>query len=131
MDMGRGQGQILAAAALQNKIKVFLDDDLEDRPTPEGWVRAMTAHETIAFLEQGNVCALSLDHDLGGDDEFGTGYDVVLWLAEQSEAYNRNLWPDEVAIHSANFSRSPAMAGVINRYSDLTEHPGRKWSRKG
>jgi hypothetical protein len=72
---------------------------------------------------------LSLDHDLGGDEERGTGYDVVLWLAEQSEAHGCDLWPDRVDIHSANFSASPGMAGVIGRYSPLRELPDRRWER--
>ena len=110
-------------------VKVWLDDDPVDRPAPEGWVQVLTAKHCIELLDKGGVTDLSLDHDLGGDEEHGTGYDVVLWLAEQSEAHGRNLWPDRLDIHSANFSASPRMAGVINRYSGLRELPGRRWER--
>ncbi|HHQ4547340.1 MULTISPECIES: cyclic-phosphate processing receiver domain-containing protein [Aeromonas] len=33
----------------------------------------------IAWLETETVTEISLDHDLGDDDR-GTGYDVILWI---------------------------------------------------
>jgi hypothetical protein len=62
-------------------VKIYLDDE---RPTPAGWVRASWPDEVIKLLSAGGVTALSSDHDLG-DDERGTGYDVVLWLEEAVE----------------------------------------------
>ena len=59
-------------------MKVYLDDE---RQTPEGWHRVYWPEEAIALLKQGKVTEISLDHDLG-DDEHGTGYDVVLWIEE-------------------------------------------------
>ena len=59
-------------------MRVFLDDE---RTTPEGWIRVYWPSEAIALLQTGEVEELSLDHDLG-DDERGTGYDVVLWIEE-------------------------------------------------
>ena len=53
-------------------MKIFLDDDDERRPTPEGWHRTFTAQETIKLIENGNVTHVSLDHDLGPIDA-GTG----------------------------------------------------------
>ena len=44
-------------------------------------MRVYWPDEAIALLESGAVEELSLDHDLG-DDERGTGYDVVLWIEE-------------------------------------------------
>ncbi|WP_439037769.1 cyclic-phosphate processing receiver domain-containing protein [Agarivorans sp. QJM3NY_25] len=35
------------------------------------------------MLKTGEVTEISLDHDLGNDDH-GTGYDVVLWIEEQT-----------------------------------------------
>lgn len=55
-------------------MKVYLDDE---RQTPEGWHRFYWPEEAIELLKQGKVTEISLDHDLG-DDEHGTGYDVVL-----------------------------------------------------
>ena len=59
-------------------LKIYLDDE---RATPEGWVRVFWPDEAIRLLESSPVEEISLDHDLG-DDERGTGYDVVLWIEE-------------------------------------------------
>ena len=66
--------------------------------------------EVIALLETGKVLELSLDHDLG-DDERGTGYDVVLWI-EEAVAMNGFI-PPKIAVHSANSSaREKMLAGI-------------------
>ena len=62
--------------------------------------------EAIALLESGCVTHLSLDHDLG-DDERGTGYDVVVWI-EEAVATSQFV-PPEVTIHSANTSARAKM----------------------
>ncbi len=54
-------------------MKVYLDDE---RETPEGWTRVYWPYEAIELLQTGQVTEISLDHDLG-DDNRGTGYDVV------------------------------------------------------
>jgi hypothetical protein len=54
-------------------MKVYLDDE---RTTPEGWLRVYWPDEAIELLKSGDVMEISLDHDLGDDDR-GTGYDVV------------------------------------------------------
>ena len=83
-------------------MKVFLDDE---RPTPEGWVRAFTAPEAIELLKTGKVTHLSLDHDLG-PPEAGTGYQVCLWVEEQvmTEAFDFDNFytPPVMTVHSAN-----------------------------
>lgn len=66
-------------------MKVYLDDE---RQAPEGWIRVYWPDEAIELLKKGNVTKISLDHDLGDDDK-GTGYDVILWL--EKAAYLRNL----------------------------------------
>jgi hypothetical protein len=78
-------------------MKVYLDDV---RPAPDGWVLVMTAWEAIAALESGGVTHVSLDHDLGDDDAFGTGHDVLVWIEEAVAL--RGFVPPEIAIHSAN-----------------------------
>ena len=77
-------------------IKLYLDDE---RPTPEGWVRAYTATEAITLLEAGGVEEVSLDHDLG-PPEAGTGYDVACWV--EQAAYEGRIPPMRWGIHSAN-----------------------------
>ena len=86
-----------------NDVKVFLDDE---RVTPDGWVRVYWPDEAIAFLESGQVSEISLDHDLG-DDERGTGYDVVLWIEEA--VHVRGFSPPKMRVHSANSSARQKM----------------------
>ncbi|APR82238.1 Hypothetical protein A7982_07587 [Minicystis rosea] len=88
-------------------MKVFLDDE---RPTPEGWVAVRWPAEAIALLQTGAVTHLSLDHDLG-DDQRGTGYDVIVWLEE--EVALRGFTPPEISVHSANASaRQKMLLGI-------------------
>ena len=84
-------------------MKVFLDDE---RVTPEGWVRTYWPDEVIALLKSGEVSEVSLDHDLG-DDERGTGYDVILWIEEA--VVTRGFVPPKMSVHSANSSARQKM----------------------
>lgn len=78
-------------------MKIWLDDE---RPMPSGFdYHARTAQEAIELLEAGGVTAISLDHDLG-DEQNGTGYDVACYI--EQAAYDGTLAPIEVRIHSAN-----------------------------
>lgn len=96
------------------EVRVWLDDDLVDRAAPAGWKHVTTAWEAIRLLETGNVVELSLDHDLGDDEQFGRGIDVVNFLGEAQEIDDRPLWPrDGITIHSANPSGRDSMARAI------------------
>ncbi len=88
-------------------MKVYLDDE---RETPEGWVRVYWPDEAIELLEAGGVTQISLDHDLG-DDERGTGYDVLLWLEEQVVV--NGMTPPKIRVHSANSSAREKMEAAI------------------
>ncbi|WP_129647616.1 cyclic-phosphate processing receiver domain-containing protein [Peristeroidobacter agariperforans] len=94
-------------------MKVFLDDE---RATPEGWVRVYWPAEAVALLETGNVTEVSLDHDLG-DDEKGTGYDVVLWIEEA--VATRGFRPPKMSVHSANSSARIKMERGIQNIQRL------------
>lgn len=85
-------------------MKVYLDDE---RETPEGWKRVFWPEEAIALLKTGAVQELSLDHDLG-DDEHGTGYDVVLWI-EEAVIVNGFIPPTVIKVHSSNASAREKM----------------------
>ena len=89
-------------------VKVFLDDR---RPTPEGWIRAYWPDEVIAFLQTGEVTELSLDHDLG-DDQRGTGYDVLVWL-EEAVVVRQMQPPASIIIHSANAAARQRMEAAV------------------
>ncbi|MGH1365625.1 MAG: cyclic-phosphate processing receiver domain-containing protein [Calditrichia bacterium] len=80
-------------------MKIYLDDE---RTPPPGWLLLRWPDEVIEKLKLGNVTHLSLDHDLG-DDERGTGYDVVLWL-EEAVATRGFVPPTTLKVHSANSS---------------------------
>ncbi|OYD77455.1 UNVERIFIED_ORG: hypothetical protein BDU10_2560 [Burkholderia sp. CF145] len=59
---------------------------------------------------QTEIEAFSLDHDLG-DDERGTGYDVILWIEEAVAL--RGFRPPKILVHSANSSaRNKMLSGV-------------------
>jgi len=88
-------------------MKVFLDDE---RKTPDGWTRVYWPSEAIELLKSGQVTEISLDHDLG-DDERGTGYDVVLWIEEQVALYG--FVPPQISVHSANVSAREKMEAGI------------------
>ncbi len=92
-------------------MKVYLDDE---REAPSGWHQVYWPDEVIALLQTGNVTQLSLDHDLG-DDERGTGYDVVLWIEEAVAI--RGFQPPLLSVHSANSSARLKMeAGIQSIY---------------
>ena len=63
-------------------------------------------------LEQGNVGEISLDHDLG-EDENGTGYDVILWIEEKVFLENFNY--PRIHIHTANVSAREKMEKGIRK----------------
>ncbi len=88
-------------------LRVFLDDE---RATPEGWVRVYWPNEAIDLLETNAVAAISLDHDLG-NDERGTGYDVVLWIEEAVAVHG--FKPPKMTVHSANSSARQKMEAGI------------------
>jgi len=95
-------------------MKVYLDDE---RATPVGWKRVYWPEEAIALLKTGEVTEISLDHDLGDDDK-GTGYDVVLWIEEQ--VFNNGFIPPRMKVHSANSSARQKMEQGIANILSLT-----------
>ena len=62
------------------------------------------------MLETGDVLEISLDHALG-DDERGTGYDVLLWIEEAVAV--RGFEPPKMSVHCANSSARQKMEAAI------------------
>lgn len=92
-------------------MKLFLDDT---RRPPTDWILVRWPEEAIEYLKSGKVEIISLDHDLG-DDDHGTGYDVILWIEES--VVKNNFKPPRIVIHSANVSARIKMeAGIKNIY---------------
>lgn len=95
-------------------VKVWLDDE---RPEPNGWIRAKTAKEAIALLEAGSVEEISLDHDLG-EESNGNGHDVLCWLEEKA-AYGIISIPT-IRIHTANPVARVRMVAAVESIKRLT-----------
>lgn len=92
-------------------MKVYLDDE---RETPNGWVRVYWPSEAIEILKTNKVKEISLDHDLGNDDR-GTGYDVVLWIEES--VVTKGFKAPIIKVHSANSSaRAKMELGIKSIY---------------
>jgi hypothetical protein len=96
-------------------MKVFLDDE---RTPPPGWKLVRWPVDVIALLERGGVEEVSLDHDLG-DDERGTGYDVLLWIEEK--VATSDFEPPALRVHSANSSARLKMEAAIRSIQRLYE----------
>jgi hypothetical protein len=108
----------LGDALPTGELRVWLDDLLEDRAAPPGWMHVLTAPAAIALLNTGRVVELSLDHDLGDDDVAGKGVHVVDHIAERQVNAAQDLWPrDGIMIHSANPAGQEQMARAITRYA--------------
>jgi hypothetical protein len=104
----------------EGPLRVWLDDDVEDRAAPEGWIHVITAREACFLLTARRVAALSLDHDIGahgegGDDpRFGNGHQVIDFLDEQAGVHGRHLWPSElIQLHTANPGQRDSMAQAL------------------
>jgi hypothetical protein len=81
---------------MKKRINLFLDDL---RDIPKGFTTARTVEEAIYYLENYHVEILSLDHDLGEDEEgnlLPTGYDLVKYICEHG------LRADKIYIHTDN-----------------------------
>lgn len=105
--------EVVQALLVINKdikgVKVYLDDK---RPTPNGYVRAFWPEDVQLFIESLNVTELSLDHDLG-DDEHGTGNDVVCYVEEK--VYFTDYVAPKISVHSDNSSaKAKMMLGINN-----------------
>lgn len=88
-------------------MKIYLDDE---RQTPPGWTRCFWPYQVIYLMETQEVEEISLDHDLGNDEK-GTGYDVLLWIEE--EVHMNGFIPPLIRVHSANPSARDKMEKAI------------------
>jgi hypothetical protein len=78
----------------------------------------------VSLLTTGTVELLSLDHDLG-DDQRGTGYDVILWI-EREVALN-GFSPPTILIHSANPAAAQRMKSGIESVLRLVFESAKTW----
>ena len=80
-------------------IKVWLDDERE--PPDKDWVWFDSAWSLIEALEHLDIEVVSLDHDLGDDNKYGTGYAVVQYV-EQRVHNSTTYKPPCLLFHTAN-----------------------------
>lgn len=88
-------------------ICIFLDDL---RDIPEGFIGARTIEEALYLIENNRVHILSLDHDLGMDDEgnlLPTGYDLVKYFCKNG------LRANKVYLHTSNVVGRKAMYDTL------------------
>jgi hypothetical protein len=79
-------------------VNVWLDDQ---RPMPPGYcLHVKTAEKAIRLLQLGMVTSISLDHDLGEEALYGTGYDVAREI--ERLAYTGKLKRITVRVHTQN-----------------------------
>ena len=90
-------------------MKLFVDDIRN--PSDSSWVIARTYKEAIAYLKTGNVCTISLDHDLGSKK---TGYDIACYIEQEVTLHSISCpaW----LVHSAN---PVGKANIINALRGL------------
>ena len=79
-------------------MNVWLDDI---RPMPEGFdVHVHTAKDAIKLIDTKKVKMISLDHDLGDDKLYGTGYDVALHI--EAYAFSAKIPRLKWSLHTQN-----------------------------
>lgn len=85
-------------------MKVYLDDE---RTPPKGWTLVYTPLAVINLMKTNVVDEISLDHDLGDDENIGTGYDVLLYI--EKKVITEGFIPPIIHIHTANISARKKM----------------------
>lgn len=88
-------------------MRLWVDD--MRLPPAEDWRHARTSAEALEVLSSSQVVEMSLDHDLGGDDDARR---IILWLCE-----NPDYWPPEVRVHSMNPVGREYLVGMVYRYN--------------
>lgn len=74
---------------MNEQINLYVDDL---RDCPDGYTLARTCSEAIKILESREVNILTLDHDLGEDEEgkeLPNGYDLVKYFCEHGLRVNK------------------------------------------
>jgi hypothetical protein len=75
-------------------LKILLIDDIR---TIEDVTIARTYDDGIEYLKKGKWDALYLDHDLGHEEDYKTGYGIMCWLEE-----NQEYLPDVISFVTSN-----------------------------
>lgn len=96
-------------------LKIYLDDK---RSTPDGYIRTFWPSQVATLIEEFEIEEISLDHDLG-DDDIGTGNDVVLYI-EEKVYFNRQWIVPSLKTHTDNSSAREKMQRGIKQILSLS-----------
>lgn len=95
-------------------IKIFLDDILcpEQVYKSKGWVTCRNINDVMRFLRMGGITYLSLDGDMGLDNEGNDipgGVELLNWMKAS------NTWPDcGIFIHSSSPIKKKQMQTIVD-----------------
>lgn len=106
------------------KYSLFLDDERFPPSTgTQDWLIIRTVQEAIQTINKvGMPWRMSLDHDLGEDQE--TGYDFIKWLIEQDLDNNIDIKKiTDFYVHSQN---PVGKENIINLYNNYKDHKNNK-----
>jgi hypothetical protein len=89
-------------------MKIFLDD-IRDAPD-DTWTVVRNIGEALEYILDATVSIeeISLDHDLGEENEPFNGYWLCNWFERQmaigkdDESFEPHIFPERLSIHSAN-----------------------------
>jgi hypothetical protein len=113
---GTRRGRQLDALRGDAEVRLWLDDEADDRAAPAGWVQVTTTREANELLATGRVTELSLR----GEPARGGG-DVIEWLAQEQRVRDRALWPRHgITLHHADPAHRESMARAIERHAGRT-----------
>lgn len=98
-------------------------EDEECREDWREWVIVRTTKDAIAILSTGIVTEVSLDHDLGREDVYGTGYDVLIWIERQVHT-NKSFECPTIHIHTANPSAAKKMRQGVESIKKVIKPDG-------
>ena len=96
---------------IHKKKLIYLDDE---RLAPDGWILLKDVNSVIRILKENTVKEISLDHDLGTDEN---GYDVLLWI--EKEVHLNNYMPPKIHIHTANLSARIKMELCVKNINEF------------
>jgi hypothetical protein len=85
---------------------------IDDERTLEVSKIARTFEEGMAQLRRNIWDILYLDHDLGDVDPGKTGYDILCWLEDPRNSYNR---PRQIVLVTANPVGRQKMQVILNK----------------
>lgn len=94
-------------------MKLWIDDL---RPAPTGWRQAWSTEEAISDLENygDEIEVISLDHDAGGQVNYGGDFiNVLKWLEFEVHVHHRPAVP-AIHIHTGNPVGAANMRRIIN-----------------